>query len=106
MATVISIGTTGSYKYEMIQYPGYSWKTLAIQFNNYSLSPAQSQPLIQSFNNIYYPSPGFEIAPSIDANTTGLSFTVASSYVTIPSPPYVTVPNNQIINGILLLEGF
>ena len=108
MANVRVLGTTGSYKYEFMQFPGYDWKQMVIQFNNYSLSPITSQPFVGSSFVLNFPSPGFETAPGLDINTTGLTFTVTQNSITIPSPPFLAgaVPNNQIVNGIVILEGF
>lgn len=108
MASIKVLGTTGSYKYEFMRFQEFEWKQLVFQFNNYSLTPASTQPFVASSAVIYFPSPGFETAPGVDVNTTGLTFTVTPNSVTIPSPPYLAgaVPNNQIVNGILILEGF
>ena len=106
MSTSIVLGTTGSYKYEFQQFPGLDWKQFVLQYNNYSQDPVQSQPFIGSTNVINFPTGFFSIAPGIDCNTTGLTFTITPNSVSVPIPPYITVPQDQIVNGILVLEGF
>ena len=105
MAKITVQGTTGSYSYEFQKFPGYDWQQFVLQYNNYSQDPAQSQPFIGGSTNIQFQNP-FQAIPSIDVNTTGLNFVVTQNYLTVPVPPYVTVPVDQIINGVLILEGF
>lgn len=106
MAHIRVNGTTGDYRYEFQQFQGFDWKQFVLQYNNYSQDPAQAQPFVPTSNTIYFPSPGFNNIPGIDCNTTGLNFTITQNYITITSPPYITVPNDQVVNGILVLEGF